>query len=129
MSGLKPALTAEEWVSPSCNNGIEVYLRDDGGDLVQVFRSTEIDALCVTPDKGGRFVLPPDEVHTLAAVCLHGQPFGFTQYDIEVIAWMVDMVDILGVALNQDEHKSARRCAIIRSIADRIEALLPPGES
>jgi hypothetical protein len=49
--------------------------------------------------------------HHLAALCLHRQPFGFTQEDVM-------MLEDLAVAL-PDTYS-------IASLADRIAALLPP---
>lgn len=51
----------------------------------------------------------PDR-HALAALCLHGQPFGFTQEDVDAVLVAADEADM-------DE---------LQSVADRIEALLPP---
>jgi len=63
--------------------------------------------------------------HALAALCLYGQPFGFSY----------EMVDtILDVALYEVENGtypstspwSAETLAVLRSLASRIESLLPP---
>lgn len=51
--------------------------------------------------------------HKLAALCLHGQPFGFTRKDVENLRlWACDFpYDVDDIA---------------RDLASRIEALLPP---
>lgn len=63
---------------------------------------------------------PPDEGpvrHAAAALALHGQRFGFTREDV----WALD------VALSQWEAPSEVGAnGLVKSIRDRIEALLPP---
>lgn len=60
------------------------------------------------------------EAHALAALCLHGQDFGFTRYDVEELRVaaksLVAELDKYGVG------PSPR----LNDLADRIEALLPP---
>jgi hypothetical protein len=58
--------------------------------------------------------------HALAALCLHGQPFGFTREDVKlcrlVIPWIYQRWD-----------ESVRpEMDALESLASRIEALLPP---
>lgn len=50
--------------------------------------------------------------HADAALCLYAQPFGFTQEDV--------------TAIMRSYPGSSADTAILRSIADRIAALLPP---
>lgn len=64
-----------------------------------------------------------DFLHQMAALFLHGQPFGFTWADVDAIR------DLLAEhegdsfhPLPQDERDR------VRSLADRIAALLPPRE-
>ena len=54
--------------------------------------------------------------HVMAASCLHGQPFGFTWEDIDMLKMSARTV------LGAMEHRA------LLSMADRIEALLPPEE-
>jgi hypothetical protein len=95
---IEPAITAEEWID---------ILRD------------EVPDPGLAP--GGQMPpFPPDvpyefygEPHRVASICLYGQPFGFTREDVracrrELNAYVED----------RDE--------MLRSLADRIEALLPP---
>lgn len=104
---IEPALTADRWAlldeDPHCNIDIRV--------------AWACDEACLR-DAG-----PRDERHALAALCLHGQPFGFT--------W--DDVDRLLVAADRDEETvsymgGGSYRSKFRSIAERIAALLPPRE-
>lgn len=55
--------------------------------------------------------------HALAAPCLYDQPFSFTQADVEFLqAWSEDA----------DDELSREGRQMFRSLADRIQALLPP---
>lgn len=56
-------------------------------------------------------IFDDEERHALAALCLHEQPFGFTRDDVDEL-WSA-------IANGWDG---------LKSLADRIEALLPPGE-
>jgi hypothetical protein len=56
--------------------------------------------------------------HALAAMALHGQPFGFTHDDVLTLRLAADTHD------NDLDWKE--RCFKLRDTADRIEALLPP---
>ena len=58
--------------------------------------------------------------HEVAAVALYGQPFGFTHDDIQHLHWAANLQDRLGV---RDAGWTANN---LRSLADRIAALLPP---
>lgn len=91
----KPALRAEEWAAGSprldwhvdWNVGVIAQMRDES------------------------------DRHALAALALHGQPFGFT--------W--DMVDHLRGLAKMVERQGLEASPIwTRAIADRIAALLPP---
>lgn len=54
--------------------------------------------------------------HGVAALCLYGQPFGFTREDVHVLGLVV------GAAKEADSEYGQ----VLQSLADRIEALLPP---
>ena len=95
--------------------------------------SASADSLHLTSHQHGRYATfdAPGDRHALAALCLHEQPFGFTREDVEV----------LRVAAPQhgegcsatDLWPGPCDCGIeeglLNSMADRIEALLPPDES
>jgi hypothetical protein len=96
MSDVKPALTAEEWTD---------MLRDEVPDpgLVPLGQIPPF-----RPDVPHEFYGEP---HRVAAVCLYGQPFGFTREDVRMLR------NVQGIANDYDDFNE---------LADRIEALLPP---
>lgn len=108
---MKPALTREEW-----ERAIEQIAHDEDfiagvghrlGDAE--LRSSRRQELAAYFLESG-FPRGPEALHAAAALCLHGQPFGFTWEDVATLRSM-SARDIL------DAYDS---------IADRIEALLPP---
>ena len=63
---------------------------------------------------------------SLAAICLKGQPFGFTREDVELIRGVaVDMSESARVN-DRPTGRSAQYAALADDLATRIEALLPP---
>lgn len=113
---LKPALTAEEWRRLN-KSSIERLAWGNPG-------RTDPD-FCGTPDPfrfadgGGEYsdslYVRPERRHTLAALALHGQPFGFTREDVEALRNLV-----------ADLHPNSEP---FHSLAARIEALLPPEDT
>jgi hypothetical protein len=98
---IKPALTPEEWAKGEYRpkDRPTMCLRDGGVRW---------------PDWNGESLagVGGESAHAMAALCLYGQPFGFTRSDVEAIRrphWPA----------NWDR---------IDDLADRIEALLPPEE-
>ena len=86
---MKPALTPEEWAHREKWGAIAVGSASD------------------------------PRPHALAALALHGQPFGFTREDVE---WLREMVD----SDTNPETAPVEFNAMCLSLAARIEALLPP---
>lgn len=101
---MKPALTAQEWergtFSPS-HWGLVAHSEN------------ELSVRC--PDN--REIFKERDRHKLAALCLHGQPFGFTREDVAVLREF-RQASVYEVS---DDEKDA-----CDDLADRIEALLPP---
>lgn len=91
---IQPALSAEEWTE-----ALDSY----GGD---------ISVPPYPPDEKVEFYNSP---RRLAAICLFGQPFGFTRYDVAMLRRTADHYDESGAVGNWH-----------RDLANRIEALLPP---
>ena len=58
---------------------------------------------------------PDDEPYRMAALCLYGQEFGFTVEDVEGLRIMM-----------QREGPRVHMYGSVATLADRIEALLPP---
>jgi len=102
MSSIKPALTAEEWE--------------------QIPQDTRAEGDRFWENAWGEQC----ERHETAARALYGQPFGFTREDVEKlrgVAWVHDQVAAIAPGSGVEDC-GLRDWAI--SLADRIEALLPP---
>ena len=93
---IKPALTPEEWAD---------------------FRVYGEPVILVNADPPYHTIIP-EKRHHVAAVCLHGQPFGFTREDVRMLGEAFEMVNQRTMT-DIDE-------TWLRSLAARIEALLPP---
>lgn len=128
---LSPALTKEAWSALRARlvvewpHGYTLYV-DDTWDVVAGNSGVALPGI----RDGYR--------HALAALCLYGQPFGFTQEDVEMLrakaseerqiaAWCPDgyskgIVDLVG----DQSHRS--NAAALEALADRIQSLLPPPE-
>ena len=130
---MKPALTPEEWRKEYLNRydkGSDRGYYPDGSKAErgwtvmrgagQVFVGVaEKDAPCMVG-------LGPTVNHAMAALCLHGQPFGFTRADLAVLQ--------LGATILEHEWGDKLDGGVtnptkIRELADRIEALLPPEDA
>ena len=124
-----PALTAEEWRTA------EVRREGKG--------TYEVDVLALSPDgrslrlaseaDGELVVVPESERHAVAALALHGQPFGFTHQDVEDETDVADYCDAMA-RQNEDAGQTAA-AATFRALgrrhrvrAAKIAALLPPKE-
>ena len=114
MSEIKPALTAEEWAN------FKNVVRDDGA-FTLVFSCDPPHFIDVANETGGilqyTIRVPQEHLSALAALCLHGQPYGFTRGDVGRLRQVAD-----AIAYDPDEDRD------LRDLADRIEALLPPKE-
>ena len=89
---MKPALTREEWE-------VEQSFPLSPGDWVEYFYDT------------------PEDLHALAARCLHNQSFGFHREDV---------ANIRDALIFKYREPDDERNEQLESLADRIEALLPP---
>lgn len=103
-----PALTAEEWA-----DAIE-----DEPDTV----------LCMYSEAGSNCLEGVDFIdhrpHVIAALALHGQPFGFTRGDVELVR------DCIGMEWDRGERGEMDALEKrLESLAARIAALLPPEAS
>ena len=118
MGEIKPALTAEEWefMKYEYDDSTEVL----GGGWCEREHGRANEAVFLL--EGGLFYRA-GATHGVAAYLLHGQPFGFTREDVvnhrEAAAACVTRGQTIGPGSLHDWHAS---------MADRIEALLPPEE-
>ena len=62
---------------------------------------------------GATALFGTDGLHPLAALCLHGQPFGFTQEDVDACR-------------SADDEEWAKWQPQLAALAEKIAALLPP---
>lgn len=110
---IAPALSAEEWEKAKdarfawrmfgWDDGAGAILHDDGRLEVNWDGAVyDQEMQCVTTSR-----------HALAALALHGQPFGFTREDVRFLR------DVDVFAFTEDAQMA-------QSIAARIAALLPP---
>ena len=105
------ALTPEEWARGEFwreDVGIETYIHPHA--------NREDRPLVVTVHSGGSAIIERSVRRPLAALLLHGQPFGFTWEDVDALSFRGDGYD--------ECHDQDR----LESLADRIAALLPPKE-
>lgn len=123
---VKAALTAEEWTEWT-----------DKGEIVRHLRYFA----AYDGPKGGVLLDGPmrdRDAHAAAALCLYQQPFGFTSDDVglcesvarDIVLGLKDLQVRQGDPARDEERDWAcdtlnRR---LRSLASRIQALLPPSE-
>jgi hypothetical protein len=98
---VKKALSDEEWRAG------KVARAGEGASLL----CDESAVLAFSSWEGA--MLQGDMRLAAAALCLHGQPFGFTHDDVELLRYIASGM------LDYDYEP-------VQDLADRIEALLPP---
>ena len=103
---ISPAVSARQWEE----------FKTGGGRVIALSGGVDVGSLSIglgvfTEHEGG--VQPPEHRHALAALALHGQPFGFTWDDVELLEGCAELLP------------SPARISL-RSIADRLASLLPP---
>ena len=124
---ITPALTAGEWARGTCQRGgdndAHLGIRPDGG-------------IGATSSHRG-VVIRTEDRHAVAALALHGQPFGFTWEDVDdetdaARYWEGEVETIEAGdrhyqrAESPDTQQLRDRSARHRARAARIAALLPP---
>ncbi len=113
---MKRALTPEEWESAG-----EPRVERDG---IWMYAPHKADLVVVGfPGESG-IGIGGDDLHPLAALSLHDQPFGFTHADVDLLRRATVIFRVGDMETMQDERDTAR----LRELADRIAALLPPHE-
>lgn len=107
------ALTPEEWECGGPNEAPGIVRDVHAGLLYWGVRIT-----AQSSDEAE--IQSPRDRHAVAALCLHGQPFGFTQADINLICRRFDISD--DAWRSEDEELAA-------SLVARVAALLPPAST
>lgn len=107
---IAPALTAEEWAVRIASDGWRGAIVDFG----RCACGSRMLANLLDPS------LLPQSRHQLAALALHGQPFGFTREDVVFLRRVAeDEYTATGARLLPHGER-------LLALAARIEALLPP---
>lgn len=112
------ALTPEEWVVGYYDSReLEIRVKTPGLD-----GSKRLHVNVRAWPLGGTMGDPRD-LHALAALCLHGQPFGFTHEECDELRRAITFGEEAwcdSVILNEQS------VAVFRSILAKVAALLPP---
>ena len=119
-SEIKPALTAEEWARVFARNAYDDPYTEIAGYNVRLNRGDYYSLEVVDTDGWyytHELTFYGGERQQLAALCFHGQPFGFTRQDVKVLRGAQSALNFECMDRGFD-----RPC----TLADRIEALLPP---
>ena len=111
---VQPALAPAEW-----NIGQRVTLEQK----VRVEHDGNGSEFLTIQDKPhhASYAFSGNDRHALAALALHGQPFGFTWADVDTLAKEVGYMEA-ATEYQVDPEITDR----LRSLIDRIAALLPP---
>lgn len=148
---ITPALTAEEWTWPQSFITTSPKMGIFGRVVVEdgVLEIQPPHAHCAGWDGRTLRVEEPEDRHALAALCLYGQPFGFTREDVRVTLELAEACggeadvseenarrlgadpqtghDPKDIRLWQmDAGVNRRRAQSLKFLAARIAALLPP---
>lgn len=109
---VQPALTREEWAKREIEVSHNVAMHEDRDGWLSLSAFGHCEDV--------------DARHALAALALHGQPFGFTHEHIAALRQTCDNAE----RWINDEHVrcSRKENALVasRAVAARIAALLPP---
>src|SRR5688500_13271026 len=119
---IPPALTPEQWEARDYRQAAreldswakaEARSADDSTEYVAKLGLSENGCVIVMNRSHDRVLVPPPARAALAAFALAEQPFGFTQADVAALCAAAE---------------SAENAGSLRSLAARLEALLPPSE-
>lgn len=133
---IEPALTPEEWASRKVillremDPGTVVLKEEQApefiGPVVKMSIVTGSPAHSVHVHLARRRGVGPAALKTIAAFCLVDMEFGFSREDVAMLRIAADVVGTYGTG--QPEIR-AENAATFNHLADRIEALLPPGDA
>ena len=135
-SEVSPALTPEQWEARDYRQvarDLDVWdeqkpERRDADDPTQYVAKIALtyDGCVAMMSRAHEWVsVPPPARRALAALALHEQPFGFTHEDVDRLHRAADALQApTGSAAQRGTE--ARAADVLRSVAARIAALLPP---
>jgi hypothetical protein len=122
---LQGALTPEQWSAHDYRQPAGELDRwaaekpersgDDSTEYVAKLGLSDHDCVIAMNRAHDRVLVPPPARHALAAFALSGQPFGFTREDVAL------------VRAAAEGAKPAPSREALNGLAERLEALLPPG--
>ena len=127
---IKPALTAEEWAhlemagegakrrSGDRTDTLFAYVLREPSEYIE----GSVGDLMIAWNGDCSLPASPSARHALAALCLHGQTYGFTREDVALLRGLGLYAEPRALDIVFGEAAATR----IASLADRIEALLPP---
>jgi hypothetical protein len=139
-----PALTPEEWqardvrlhaaaVDAWARQSVDRQATDDPTQFVaKLGLTTGGEGVLVMSRAHDVVVVPPPARHTLAALALFDQPYGFTPADLarlhRAAAWAARLAQpgAEGEGARPGAEEAAEAAAVLRRVAARVEALLPP---
>lgn len=118
-----PALTREQWESRDYRQAareLDTWAKqskpgDDSTEYVAKLGISENGSVIVMNRAHDRVLVPPPARAALAAFALAEQPFGFTG------------ADVAAVRAAADQAHDTDTGELLRSIAARLDALVPPG--
>ena len=121
---IPPALTPEQWEARDYRQAAreldtwakkaEQQSADDSTEYVAKLGLNASGSVIVMSRAHDRVLVPPPTRAALAAFALAEQPFGFTREDVVALRAAAETVEDAGIARS------------LRSLATRLEALLPP---
>jgi hypothetical protein len=121
---IQPALTPDQWETrdyrqaarelDSWAKTAEPRSGNDSTEFVAKLGLSENGSVTAMNRAHDRVLVPPPARAALAAFALAEQPFGFTQADVTALSAAADAAQNAGIAES------------LRSIAERLQALLPP---
>jgi hypothetical protein len=124
---ISPALTPEQWEARDYRQAAreldtwakkaEQQSADDSTEYVAKLGLNANGSVIVMNRAHDRVLVPPPGRAALAAFALAEQPFGFTREDVVALRAAAETVEDPGIARS------------LRSLATRLEALLPPKAS
>lgn len=115
---IAPALTREEWAKQEATREPSEATYSRVGHT-----GVNRDAVCIVSRYGSGCTDDPEALHALAAFCLDGRPFGFTQDEARVVLKYVEHV---GCNCGDNQCHAADDSELLASAASKIAALLPP---
>ncbi len=132
------ALAAEDWkdrdyrqsareIDAWAKQSKDAQATDDATEFVaKLGITTGGDGVIVMNRSHDKVIVPPPARRALAALALFEQPFGFAQTDVEALHLAAEWIAHAVRAAGESGGGSDAAITIIRSVAARVAALLPP---